>query len=205
MALQRRTPERPKAGSERTVGRPAPYPDDRRGLEHARHMLHGLGRPDGQVRFLRRSNSASVGCSNSNEPVTTGPPRTYLLIVTPDPDTWELMSFKAAGEAPGAIFVVSDWGLAPQLYAHSNGARRFLWDALWDPRPPEFATTLADRWGKRRLYLVRLAAVGPARPERVRELERSIAGDPRWREVPPPDSARGFGVVVLRAYERIEG
>lgn len=109
-----------------------------------------------------------------------------------------------AGEAPGAIFVVSDWGLAPQLYAHSNGARRFLWDALWDPRPPDFATTLADRWSKRRLYLVRLAAIGPARPERVRELERSIAGDRRWREVPPPARVAGLRAVALRAFDRTD-
>jgi hypothetical protein len=107
----------------------------------------------------------------------------------------------AASQGGDALFVATDWGLAPQLYAYSNGARRFLWDAVWDPRPPSFAGALAERWRKRRLYLVRVPAVS-VRPERAAAIERWLASEPHWREIAPPASAPGLGLVSLRAFER---
>ena len=106
----------------------------------------------------------------------------------------------AAAQPDDVLFVTTDWGVAEPIFSFADGRPHRLWSALFDRHGPGHAAVLASRWHKRRLYLVRLREIGPARPERVAALERGIAQDPYWTEIPLPGGARGWRALHLRAF-----
>jgi hypothetical protein len=117
-----------------------------------------------------------------------------------DPSLSELGHF-AARRSPGTLFVATDWGVATQILCFVNGRPGRVVEAFWDERGlgvPEIAAAID---GARTLYLVRLRRETGLFPATAR-IEREIAADPSWREVPPEAETSAWRAVSLRKYVR---
>jgi hypothetical protein len=107
----------------------------------------------------------------------------------------------AAGRPPGALFVATDWGVATQILCFANGRPGRMVEPFWDERgleAPEIAAAI-DR--ARSLYLVR-PRWDTGRLAAAARIEREIATDPSWREVPPEPETSSWRAVSLRRYVR---
>ncbi|HEX2223537.1 MAG TPA: hypothetical protein VHN15_04955, partial [Thermoanaerobaculia bacterium] len=105
----------------------------------------------------------------------------------------------AAGKAENAVFIASDWGVATQIYAFADGRPGLVHEPFWDYPGPERLREIRERNPKPLLYLVRLDPPAAVRREAMRRIERDLATDPSWIEVPPePEVARLPGVKVRK-------
>lgn len=105
----------------------------------------------------------------------------------------------AAGQADNAVFIASDWGVATQIYAFAEGRPGLVLELFWDYPGPESLREIRRRNPQPLLYLVRLDPPAAVRPEATRQIERDLAVDRRWIEVPPePEVARLPGVKVRK-------
>ncbi len=103
----------------------------------------------------------------------------------------------AASHADGAVFVASDWGVATQIYCLANGRPDLVYEPFWHYQGPGDL----DDWGaegRRVLYLVRLRKPERTVPGAMERIERDLAADPRWREVPVEPEAASLRVVLVR-------
>jgi hypothetical protein len=115
-----------------------------------------------------------------------------------DPSLAEIGRF-AAERPAGAVFVASDWGVATQILAFSDGRPGLVHEPFWRYRGPEQLREIGQESGARVLYLVRLRNPPRAVPGAMERIERDLAADPRWREVPvEPEAARLKEVLVRK-------
>jgi hypothetical protein len=114
-----------------------------------------------------------------------------------DPSLTEIGRF-AAERPAGAVFVASDWGVATQIRVFSNGRPGLVYEPFWRYSGPEQLRRIQEESGARVLYLVRLRNPPRAIPGALERIERDLAADPRWREVPPEPRAAGLKEVLVR-------
>lgn len=116
-----------------------------------------------------------------------------------DPSLARLGAF-AARHRGEAVFVASDWGVATQILCFAQGAPGLIVEPFWHepaPAPGDLAG------GAHTLYLVRLRR-GTGRFPATARIERDLAADPRWREVPPEPEAALWRAVLVRKFLRRE-
>lgn len=114
-----------------------------------------------------------------------------------DPSLAEIGRF-AAERPAGAVFVASDWGVATQILAFSGGRPGLVYEPFWLYEGPEQLRQIREETEARVLYLVRLRNPPQAIPGAMERIERDLAADPRWREVPVEPEAAGLKVVLVR-------
>jgi hypothetical protein len=110
-------------------------------------------------------------------------------------------SFASIGEfaeshAGEAVFVASDWGVATQIYCLANGRPGLVREPFWRYHGPGDL----DGDGRRLLYLVRLRNPPLVVPGATERIERDLAADPRWREVPVEPEAASLREVLVRKF-----
>ena len=105
----------------------------------------------------------------------------------------------AARHAGEAVFLASDWGVATQIYCFANGRPGIVREPFWHYRGPEDLEDLGSD-GRRVLYLVRPRKPERAVPGAMERIERDLAADPRWREVPVERDAASLRVVLVRKF-----
>lgn len=116
-----------------------------------------------------------------------------------DPSLAEIGRF-AAQRPAGAVFVASDWGVATQIRAFSNGRPGLVYEPFWRYRGPEELRQIQEESGARFLYLVRLHNPPRTIPGAMERIERDLEADLRWREVPPEPRAAGLKEVLVRKF-----
>ncbi|MFP5288597.1 MAG: hypothetical protein ACLGI9_22870 [Thermoanaerobaculia bacterium] len=119
-----------------------------------------------------------------------------------DPSLAEIGRF-AADRPARTVFVASDWGVATQILAFSGGRRGLVYEPFWRYEGPEQLRRIQEESGARVLYLVRLRNPPRPVPGATERIERDLAADPRWREVPvEPEAARLKAVLVRKLVPR---
>lgn len=103
----------------------------------------------------------------------------------------------AASHADGTVFVASDWGVATQIYCFANGRPGLVREPFWNYQGPEDLDGLGLD-GRRVLYLVRLRKPARTIPGAMERIERDLAADPHWREVPVEPEASSLREVLVR-------
>jgi hypothetical protein len=106
----------------------------------------------------------------------------------------------AAAHAGPAVFVASDWGVATQIYSYSNGRPWLVYQPFWGYGGPEQLRSIQRNSGKPVLYLVRLDPPRGVVPEATARIERDLAADPAWQEVPVEEEAARLRGVLVRKY-----
>jgi hypothetical protein len=115
-----------------------------------------------------------------------------------DPSLAEIGRF-AAERPAGTVFVASEWGVATQILAFSGGRPDLVYEPFWRYQGPEQLRRIQEESGARVLYLVRLRNPPRTVPGAMQRIERDLAADPRWREVPvEPEAARLKAVLVRK-------
>ena len=104
----------------------------------------------------------------------------------------------AADREKGTIFIASDWGVATQILAFSNGRPGLVYEPFWRYEGPEQLRTLEEESGARVLYLVRLRVPPRTVPGALERIEHDLLHDPRWREVPVEAEAARLRQVLVR-------
>jgi hypothetical protein len=103
----------------------------------------------------------------------------------------------AAKNVDRAIYVASDWGVATQIYCLSNGRPGIVREPFWNYQGPQ---NLYFGPGRYDLYLVRLRNPPRVVPGAMERIERDLAADPRWREVPVEPEAASLREVLVRKF-----
>lgn len=116
-----------------------------------------------------------------------------------DPSLAQIGRF-AAARADGAIFVASDWGVATQIRAFSQGRPGLVYEPFWRYQGPEQLREIEAESGARVLYLVRLRTPPRTVPGATERIEGDLAADPRWQEVPPEPAAAALEEVLVRKF-----
>jgi hypothetical protein len=114
-----------------------------------------------------------------------------------DPSLAEIGRF-AAERGKGTIFIASDWGVATQILAFSDGRPGRVYEPFWRYKGPEQLRALEEESGARVLYLVRLRDPQRTIPGALERIERDLLDDPRWREVPVEAEAARLKQVLVR-------
>ena len=114
----------------------------------------------------------------------------------------ELMS----EEVDGGILITAGWGLAPQAYCFSGGARNFVHDLFWTYRRPSEIKNRLDTLKARALFVARpewWSIVDHSRGVRMwRDLDTIDSWAPDWREVPVSDELGELEWISVRKFVR---
>ena len=106
----------------------------------------------------------------------------------------------AAARAGEAVFVASDWGVATQILCFGNGRAGLVHEPFWRYQGPEQLREIPRTANRRVLYLVRLRNPPQAVPGALDRIERDLAADPGFREVPAEPEAAALRVVRVRKF-----